>query len=92
MWTPAKDNVVIKPRRDIQTAKFMFTVIWQSLGFHIIDRLPAGARINGEYFTINILARLEEKIVPERRTADAKGWLFTWTTVRSTQAEPQNIA
>jgi hypothetical protein len=61
MWTLTKDNVVIKPGRDIQTAKFMFTVIWKPLGFHAIDRLPTGTRMNGEYCTINILTRLEEK-------------------------------
>jgi hypothetical protein len=64
VWTLAKDNVVIKPGRDIQTAKFMFTVIWKPLGFHVIDRLPTGARMNSEYYTTNILARLEEKIFP----------------------------
>jgi hypothetical protein len=30
------------------------------LGFQAIDKLPTGARMNGEYFTINILARLEK--------------------------------
>jgi hypothetical protein len=72
MWTLAKDNLATKRGRDIQTAKFMFTVIWKPLGVHVIDRLPTGARMNSEYFTTTILARLEEKIFPEGRIVHAK--------------------
>jgi hypothetical protein len=68
----ARDEVVTKPRLAIQTAKFMFPVMWNPLRFHVIDKLPTGLRMNNESFTINILARLEEKIFPEGRTAHAK--------------------
>jgi hypothetical protein len=56
MWTLARDEVVIKPRGDIQTAKFMFTVIWNPLGFHMINKLSSGARMNSEYTLTNVLA------------------------------------
>jgi hypothetical protein len=72
MWTLARDEVVTRPMRDTQTAKFMFTVMWNLLGFHGIDKLLTGAKMNNEHFTINILARLAEKISPERRTAHAQ--------------------
>jgi hypothetical protein len=57
---------------NIQTAKFVFTVIWNPLGFHVINRLPTGARMNTEYIPINILAQLKEKIFPEQRTVRAE--------------------
>jgi histone-lysine N-methyltransferase SETMAR len=72
MWVLAGDDLVTRPRSDIQTAKFMFTVMWNSLGFHVIDKVPTSAKMNSEYFTTNIFARLAEKIFPERRTAHAK--------------------
>jgi transposase len=50
----------------------MFTVVWNPLGFHVIDKLPTGARMNRECFTINVLARLEKEIFPEGRTAHAQ--------------------
>jgi histone-lysine N-methyltransferase SETMAR len=72
IWTLAKDEVVTKPRRDIQAAKFMFTVIWSTLGFHVMNKLPTGVRMNSEYTLTHILAQYEEKLFPEGRTAHAK--------------------
>jgi hypothetical protein len=91
MWKLARDEVVTKPRRHIQTAKFMLTVLWNPLEFHMIDKLPAATRMNSEYFTINIIARVEEKLFPEGRAAHAKGLSFTWTIVQSTRAEPRKV-
>jgi transposase len=65
MWTVVRDEVVTKPRRDIQTAKFMFTVMWNPLGFHVIDKLVTGVRMNGESCATNTLSRFEEK-TPQR--------------------------
>jgi histone-lysine N-methyltransferase SETMAR len=72
IWTLAKDEVVRKPRRDTQAAKFMFTVIWNPLGFHVMNKLPTGARMNSEYTLTHIFAQREEKLFPEGRTAHAK--------------------
>jgi hypothetical protein len=71
MWTRARYEVVTKPRRDIQTEKFMFAVIWNPLGFHVIDKLPTGARMNGECRP-TISLRDSKKIFREERTAHAK--------------------
>jgi transposase len=54
MWTLARDEVVKKPRRDIQTAKVMFMVMWNPFGFHLIDKLPTSGRTNNESSTTNI--------------------------------------
>jgi hypothetical protein len=59
MWKLARDEVLIRPRRDIQTAKFLFTVMWNPLGFHVVSKLATDAIMN-------------EKIFPEGRTAHAK--------------------
>jgi hypothetical protein len=61
MWTLTRDDIASKPRREIWTAKFMFMIMWNPLGFHVIDRLLDGVTMKANYFTENILARLEEK-------------------------------
>jgi hypothetical protein len=50
----------------------MFTVMWNPLGFHIVDRFPTDAKMNGDYFTTNILAPLEQKIFPAGRRLHTK--------------------
>jgi hypothetical protein len=46
MWTLAQDNVAAKPQRAIRTTKSMFTIMWNPLGFHVIDQLPDDVTIN----------------------------------------------
>jgi hypothetical protein len=58
MWTLAKDNVATKPKHGIHTKKFMFTVMWNRLRFHVVDKLPTGAETNSGYFTANVLSPL----------------------------------
>jgi hypothetical protein len=43
--------------------------MWNSLGFHVINKLPNGATMNANYFTENILGPIEEKIFPDGRPA-----------------------
>jgi hypothetical protein len=49
MWTLTRDDVASKPRPEIRTAKFMFTIMWNPLGFHVIDKLPDGVTMNANY-------------------------------------------
>jgi hypothetical protein len=42
----------------------MFTVIWNSFGFHVIDKLRTGGKMESDYFTTNILGPLEQKVLP----------------------------
>jgi hypothetical protein len=72
MWTLARDEIVTKPRRGIQTAKLMFTIIRNPLGFHVINKLPTSPRMNSEYTPTNILAQLEEKLFPKGRITHTK--------------------
>jgi hypothetical protein len=59
--------MVTKPRHDIQSKKFMFTIIWNPSGFYVIDRLANHAKMNGAYFVTNILIPLEQAIFPRGR-------------------------
>jgi hypothetical protein len=64
MSTLSRDDVVIKPRLDIQSTKFMFTIIWNPSGFYVVDRLPNHSKMNNAYFMTNILIPLEQAIFP----------------------------
>jgi hypothetical protein len=44
--------------------KFMFTVIWNPLGFQAIDKLPTGTTMNRDDLITNVLESLEQKIFP----------------------------
>jgi cyclophilin family peptidyl-prolyl cis-trans isomerase len=72
MWALAKDEVTTT-RTDIQSKKFIFLIMWNIHGFHVVDRLPAGARINGTYDIINGLQRLHQAFFPQGRNPHGKG-------------------
>jgi hypothetical protein len=55
MWTLSRDDVATKPRQQIQSKKFMFTIIWNPIGFYIVDRFPNDIKMNRDYFETNIL-------------------------------------
>jgi histone-lysine N-methyltransferase SETMAR len=50
----------------------MFAVIWNPLGFQVVDKLPTGAKMNSDYFIMDILEPLEQKILPNGRKPHAK--------------------
>jgi hypothetical protein len=54
MWILTRDAIATKPKHDIHTEKLMFK--WIPLRFHVVEKLPTGAKINSHYFTTNTLA------------------------------------
>jgi histone-lysine N-methyltransferase SETMAR len=72
MWTRTRDDVATKPRSDIHTKKSMFTVLWNPLGFHVVDNLRTGAKMESDYFTTKIHGPLEQKVFPTGRNPHAK--------------------
>jgi hypothetical protein len=74
MWTLGRDDVATKPRYDVHTKKFMRTLIWNPLGFHVLDKLPIGGKMDSDYFTTNILESLEQKVILTGRNPHVK-WL-----------------
>jgi hypothetical protein len=59
MWTLSIDDVAIKSRQQIQSEKFMFTIIWNPTGFYVFDRFPNDSKMNSNYFVTNIFISLE---------------------------------
>jgi hypothetical protein len=68
MWTLSRGDVAAKPKHNIRMQIFMFTVIWNPLGFQAIDRLPTGTKMNSGYFITNVLEPLERRLHAKRLT------------------------
>jgi hypothetical protein len=62
MWILSRDDVATKPRQQIQSKKFMFTIIWNPTGFYVVDRFRNDTKMNSDYFVTNIFISLEQKI------------------------------
>jgi hypothetical protein len=50
----------------------MFTIIWNPIGFYVVDRFPNDTKMNSDYFVTNILISLEQIIFPCRRASHEK--------------------
>jgi histone-lysine N-methyltransferase SETMAR len=72
MWSVVRDDVATIPRTDIATKKFMYTIMWNPSGFHVIDKLPLGAKMNSGHYTANVLQPLYEVFFPRGRKPRAK--------------------
>jgi histone-lysine N-methyltransferase SETMAR len=72
MWTLTRADVATKLKHDIHMKKFMFTVMWNSLGFHVVDQLPTRAKMNGGESTTNIFEPLEQKMFLAGRRSHEK--------------------
>jgi hypothetical protein len=72
MWTLSREDVATKPRQQIQSKKFMFTIIWNPTRFYVVDILSNDTKMNSDYFVTNILISLEQMIFPCRRTSHEK--------------------
>jgi transposase len=72
MWALSRGEVATKPKHDIRARKFMFTMTWNPLGFQVVDKLPAGTKMNNNYFVVNIFEPIEQKVFPNGRKPHAK--------------------
>jgi hypothetical protein len=59
--------VATKPRLDIESKKFLFTIIWNPAGFYVVDRLPNDTKMNSAYVVANIFTPLEQAVFPRGR-------------------------
>jgi hypothetical protein len=50
----------------------MFPVVWNPLGFHVVDKLRNGAKMESDCSTTNVLGPLEQKIFPTGRNPHVK--------------------
>jgi hypothetical protein len=46
MWTAPGEIVVDRKRHTVQSLKFMLTVVWNPIGFHVLKALPKGRKFN----------------------------------------------
>jgi hypothetical protein len=91
MWTLSRDDVATKPRHDIQSKKFMFTIIWNPRGFYIVDRLPNDTKMNSVYFiTIYLFHSNKWSFLDEGRRMKYDSW-FISTIALFTQVGFQQI-
>jgi hypothetical protein len=49
MWTTAGEIVVDMEQHTVQSPKFMLTIMWNPIGFHVLKALPKGRKFNTQY-------------------------------------------
>jgi hypothetical protein len=64
--------MVTKSRHDIQSKEIIFTIIWSSSGFYVIDRFPNDIKMNSDYFVTNMLIPLKQAIFSRWRPPHQK--------------------
>jgi hypothetical protein len=52
MWTAPGETVVDRGRHAVQSPKFMLTVVWNPIGFHVLKTLLKGHKFNAQYYII----------------------------------------
>jgi hypothetical protein len=60
MWTAPGEIVVDRERHTVQSPKFMLTVVWNPIGFHVLKTFPKGRKFNGQYYTNDILVAISD--------------------------------
>jgi hypothetical protein len=52
MWTAPGEIIVDRERHTAQSPKFMLTVVWNPIGFHVLKTLPKERKSNAQYHII----------------------------------------
>jgi hypothetical protein len=52
MWTAPGEIVVDREWHIAQSPRFMLTVVWNPIGFHVLTALPKGRKFNAQYYII----------------------------------------
>jgi hypothetical protein len=68
VWLPRHKKVPGRERHTIQSTKFMFTIVCNSRGFHLIKVLEKGCKLNAGYYITEIL-----ELLSQRRSIEAAG-------------------
>jgi hypothetical protein len=67
-WGVFHHEVLPKVRPGIQTRKFMFTVVWDAIDFHVANLLTSQCSFDNDYFFTEILQPLVDKLFPQGKT------------------------
>jgi hypothetical protein len=52
MLTAPGEIIVDRERHTVQSPKFLLTVVWNPIGFHVLEALPMGRKFNAQYYLI----------------------------------------
>jgi hypothetical protein len=52
MCTAPEEIVVDREQHTVQSPKFMLTVVWNPIEFHLLKALPKGRKFNAQYYYI----------------------------------------
>ncbi|GBP27465.1 Mariner Mos1 transposase [Eumeta japonica] len=74
-WTKKRERPPKKFKVQKSALKLMATIFWDSEGVLLIDYLPKGTIMNGQYYT-NLLAQAREAVEQKRRGKLSRGVLF----------------
>jgi histone-lysine N-methyltransferase SETMAR len=58
IWLQPNAEVPEREKHTVQSEKVMLTIVWNSVGFHLIDFLFRWAKFNGDNYVTNILSPL----------------------------------
>ncbi|GBP85813.1 Histone-lysine N-methyltransferase SETMAR [Eumeta japonica] len=74
-WTKKGERPPKKFKVQKSASKLMATIFWDSEGVLLIDYLPTGTTMNGQYYA-NLLAQAREVVIQKRRGKLLRGVLF----------------
>ncbi|GBP04819.1 Mariner Mos1 transposase [Eumeta japonica] len=74
-WTKKGERPPKKFKVQKSASKLMATIFWDSEGVLLIDYLPKGTTMNGQYYA-NLLAQAREAVVQKPRGKLSRGVLF----------------
>jgi hypothetical protein len=77
VWTAPGEIVVNRERHTVQSAKFMLTVMWNPIGFHVLKALPKGRKFNTQYYPNNILVAISDWRWQTGETRPNKLWVHS---------------
>jgi hypothetical protein len=90
MWTDPGETAVDRERHTVQSPKFMLTVVWNLIGFHVLKTLAKGRKFNAQYYTNDILVAISDWRQQTGGTRPNKLWVHS-DSLRHTLRKCQGI-
>jgi hypothetical protein len=77
IWLQPDGKIPEREWRTIQSEKVMFTIVWNSSGFHLINVLPKTFKFNAIFYVTQILGRLSDWRRTQIGRTNRKLWVHT---------------
>jgi hypothetical protein len=71
-WVLSRDDVTVIQNTTVQTQKFMFTIIWNTYHFPVVEILPLHTKFDTNYFIEHILSNFCRAVTLETRSKFAR--------------------